>query len=310
MPKFSPRISLISLILLLSIVALGLVGIGMSLVLGVAFALTIGNHYQLKCQWASDLILKSSIVLLGFNLQFVEVIQTAQETLLITVITIIFALATGILLGKFLKVDRQLSFLIASGTAICGGSAIAAVAPAIYARPAHIIVSISIVFTLNAIGLLVYPELGRYLGMSQYDFGLWAALGIHDTSSVVGAAATFGEESLQVATTTKLARALWIIPLVFVGGFMFHNPSKRFSFPLFILLFILASLSTMVISFPEGVTSAIKSLAKTGMAISLFLIGAGFSKQTLSGIQWTAFLQGLLLWLLISASSYGLIKIL
>lgn len=310
MPNFPPKISLAVLILLLLVVVSGVIGIGMSLLLGIAYALIIGNHYQLKCQWASGLILKSSIVLLGFSLQFVEVIETAKETLTITIVTIVFALVVGVLLGKLLKIDQKLSFLIASGTAICGGSAIAAVAPAVHARPAHIIISISIVFILNALGLLIFPELGQYLGMNQYDFGLWAALGIHDTSSVVGAAASYGEEALQVATTTKLSRALWIIPLVFVASFLFHNPNKRFSVPVFILLFLAATLSTMFIPYPAAVTTGVKTVAKTGMAISLFLLGTGLSKQTFSSIQWSAFLQGLVLWVLVCTSSYWLIKIL
>ena len=310
MPNFPPKISLAVLILLLLVVVSGVIGIGMSLLLGIAYALIIGNHYQLKCQWASGLILKSSIVLLGFSLQFVEVIETAKETLTITIVTIVFALVVGVLLGKLLKIDQKLSFLIASGTAICGGSAIAAVAPAVHARPAHIIISISIVFILNALGLLIFPELGQYLGMNQYDFGLWAALGIHDTSSVVGAAASYGEEALQVATTTKLSRALWIIPLVFVASFLFHNPNKRFSVPVFILLFLAATLSTMFIPYPTAVTTGVKTVAKTGMAISLFLLGTGLSKQTFSSIQWSAFLQGLVLWVLVCTSSYWLIKIL
>lgn len=310
MPNFSPKISLTVLILLLLVVVSGVIGIGMSLLLGIAYALVIGNHYQLRCQWASGLILKSSIVLLGFSLPFVEVLETAKETLTITIVTIVFALVVGVLLGKLLNIDRKLSFLIACGTAICGGSAIAAVAPAVHARPAHIIISISIVFILNALGLLIFPELGQYLGMNQYDFGLWAALGIHDTSSVVGAAASYGEEALQVATTTKLSRALWIIPLVFVASFLFHNPNKRFSVPVFILLFLAATLSTMLIPYPTAFTTGVKTVAKIGMAVSLFLLGTGLSKQTFSSIQWSAFLQGLVLWVLVCTSSYWLIKIL
>ena len=307
MPNISPRISLISLILLLLLVGSGLVGIGASLLIGMAYALIIGNHYQLKTHWAANVILKTSIVLLGFAINFTEVFQTAKESFWLTVITILFAIILGVGLGRLFKVDKALSFLVACGTAICGGSAIAAIAPAIKARPTHVIVSISIVFLLNAAGLLLFPEIGQYLNLSQSDFGLWAALAIHDTSSVVGAATIYGEEALKVATTTKLARALWIVPLALAASTLFHNDRRTIKVPLFIILFVIASIISSFVAIPTQISGIVPAIAKTGMAISLFLIGSGFSRATLSEIQWSALWQGIILWILVSLFSLWLI---
>jgi len=307
MADFSPRISLISLILLLILVSSGLIGIGASLLLGIAYALIIGNQYQVRTHWASGLILKTSIVMLGLSINLVEVYETAKSSFVITLITIAFALITGTLLGRLFKVEQSLAFLISSGTAICGGSAIAAVAPAIKAQPGHVIVSITVVFLLNAAGLLLFPQIGSWLGLGQTEFGLWAALAIHDTSSVVGAAGSFGDEALAVATTAKLARALWIVPLVLLASTLFHQDSRKFSVPLFIVFFLVASALTSFIDLPKPLVEWIPTLAKTGMVVSLFLIGAGFSQSTLSGVQWSALWQGIFLWILVSLFSLGLI---
>jgi uncharacterized integral membrane protein (TIGR00698 family) len=307
MANFSPKISLACLILLLILVVTGLISIGASLLLGIGYALVIGNSFQVKTHWASAIILKASIVLLGFSINVAEVYKTASAGFIVTVISISFALMAGLLLGRLFKVEKTLAFLIASGTAICGGSAIAAVAPVIKAKSGHIIVAISIVFLLNAAGLLLFPYFGELLQLDQQQFGLWAALAIHDTSSVVGAATTFGEESLQIATTTKLARALWIIPLVLLASFAFHSEKRTATLPLFIVLFVLASVLTSLVQLPDTLISMVPAMAKTGMAISLFLIGAGFNRATLSEIQWSALWQGVILWILVSLFSLLLI---
>lgn len=308
MAHFSTRTSLIALILLLILVSSGVLSIAVSLMLGFGYSLIIGNPFQLRTQWASALILKASIVIMGFGLNISEILYTAQESFNITLLSIIFALLVGILLGKVFNVDSRLSFLIVGGTTICGGSAIAALAPAINAKPGHILISISIVFLLNAIGLIIYPLLGEELSLSQTAFGLWAALGIHDTSSVVGAAAIYGEEALKVATTTKLARALWIIPLVFIAGFIFRKERQSAKPPYFIILFVIASLLSTFLSILTPLASWAPIIAKKGMAISLFLIGAGFSKETLSEIRYNALSQGVVLWVLVSIFSLWLIN--
>ena len=308
MAKISTRISQIAFFFLLIVVASGVVSISASLLLGMGFAVTLGNPFQLKSQWAASSLLKASIVTMGFGLNIKEILETAVDGLLITILSIAFALTCGLLIGKLVNVDKKLSFLITGGTAICGASAIAAFAPAIQARPTHILVSISIVFLLNALALIVYPELGKLLALTQYEFGMWAALGIHDTSSVVGAAASFGEESLKIATTTKLARALWIIPLVFIAAFSFKHKKASTRVPHFILYFIGTSMVASFIPFLAPYTSYAPVIAKKGMAISLFLIGSGFTRETLKTLQWSALLQGIILWILMSIISLWLIK--
>lgn len=308
MARFSDRISLIAITLIIISIAVGWINFSFSLLIGFAYALVIGNPFQLKTQWASGHLLKVSIVLMGFGLNIAEIWETAKDGFWLTLLTIAFALIMGYLIGKLLKVESKLSVLISGGTAICGGSAIAALAPAIQARPTHILVSISVVFLLNAAGLLTYPYLGQWLELNQFEFGLWSALGIHDTSSVVGAAASYGEESLKVATTTKLARALWIIPLVFLAGYAYRHESTTTKFPLFIFFFIAASLVVSFIPYVEQISDYTTLLAKRGMAISLFLIGAGFSKQTLEEVKFNALWQGIILWITVSCASLWLIR--
>ncbi|WP_196137926.1 YeiH family protein [Aliikangiella sp. G2MR2-5] len=308
MARFSEKISLFFLVLSLFAIASGLINFSFSLILGFFYAIVLGNPYQLKTQWASGHILKISIVLMGFGLNIQEIAETARSSFWITIITISFAMTAGLILGRLFNVDSRLSFLVSGGTAICGGSAIAALAPAIKARPTHLLISISIVFLLNAAGLLAYPYIGEWLELSQSEFGLWAALGIHDTSSVVGAAAEYGEESLKVATTTKLARALWIIPLVFIAGYAFRHEQSKSKLPVFILFFVGASLIASFVPSISTISSYAPVIAKRGMAISLFLIGSGFNQQTLKEIESSAFWQGLLLWILVSVSALALIK--
>lgn len=190
--------------------------------------------------WAS-LLLKIAIVLLGFSLPLGELWGTARDSFVLTVSVIAGALLLGLLIAKLLKLNNQQGWLISSGTAICGGSAIAAVGSSIKANSQNMVISLAIVFILNAVALFVFPAVGHWLELSQSQFGLWAALGIHDTSSVVGAAAVYGEEALEVATTTKLSRALWIIPLAIVASISQHSGKIKFSLPLFIVFFLLAS---------------------------------------------------------------------
>ncbi|TQV71625.1 putative sulfate exporter family transporter [Aliikangiella marina] len=307
MANFSAKTSLVALWVFIVIVISGVFGIGISLLLGIVYALVIGNQFQIKTQWAAGLILKTSIVLLGFAINVTDVYETARDGFVVTLVTILFALIVGYLIGLLFRVEKPLAFLVSSGTAICGGSAIAAVAPAINAKPNHVIISITIVFLLNAIGLIIFPGIGQYLGLSQNQFGLWAALAIHDTSSVVGAAGAFGEEALKVATTTKLARALWIIPLALVASVIFNQNRRSVSIPVFIVFFVLASGVTSFFNLPVFLEEMIPALAKTGMALALFLIGAGFSKATLSGLQWGALWQGVVLWILVSLFSLWLV---
>jgi len=206
-------------------------------------------------------------------------------------------------MGRWLNVDKKTSYLISSGTAICGGSAIAAISPVIKAEEKQISVALGCVFILNSIALFAFPVIGHYFNLSQTQFGLWCALAIHDTSSVVGAAAKFGPHALEVATTVKLARALWIIPVAFASTFIFKNKSKKISIPYFIGLFILAMVANTYIASVSVISPYIMLIAKAGLTLTLFLIGAGLSRKVLASVGFRPLLQGIALWIAISATA-------
>jgi uncharacterized integral membrane protein (TIGR00698 family) len=212
---------------------------------------------------------------------------------------------------KFLKVDRDTSYLISSGTAICGGSAIAAVGSVLKADDGEMSVSLGTIFILNAIALFLFPVIGHALNMSQQDFGTWAAIAIHDTSSVVGAGAAYGEEALKVATTIKLTRALWIIPLALVTSFLFKKQGRKISIPWFIFFFILAMVfNTYVLnSTSTGIMigDGINHVARKTLTITLFFIGASLSRDVLKAVGIRPMIQGVLLWITISLSTLAYI---
>ena len=209
---------------------------------------------------------------------------------------------------KLLKVERDTAYLISSGTAICGGSAIAAVGPVLKAKDSEMSVALATIFVLNAIALFIFPVLGHWLGLDQQQFGTWAAIAIHDTSSVVGAGAAYGEEALKVATTIKLTRALWIIPLALVTSFFFKGNGKKITIPWFILFFIVAIvLNTYVLDSVPHFGQAISGLARKGLIITMFFIGASLSRDVLKQVGLKPLVQGILLWLFISLSSLAYI---
>jgi uncharacterized integral membrane protein (TIGR00698 family) len=209
----------------------------------------------------------------------------------------------GIVAGRYLKVDKRTSFLISAGTAICGGSAIAALSPVIKAEEKQISVALGVIFILNSIALFIFPVIGHGLHLSQTQFGLWCAIAIHDTSSVVGAASRYGVQALQVATTVKLARALWIIPVAFITAFLFKTGNKQIQIPYFIGLFILAMLVNTYVPFIKPIIPYITSIAKTGLTLTLFLIGSGLSLKVLKSVGVVPLFQGIMLWVLISGVS-------
>lgn len=246
---------------------------------------------------------------LGFGMNLHTSLASGKEGLLFTIISVVGTIVIGMLIGqKLLKVNRDTSYLISSGTAICGGSAIAAVGPVIKAKDSDMSVALATIFVLNAIALFVFPVLGGWLGLSQHEFGTWAAIAIHDTSSVVGAGAAYGEEALQVATTIKLTRALWIIPLALVTSVIFKTGGKKISIPWFILWFIVAILlNTYILDSVPEVGKAISGLARKGLIITMFFIGASLSSDVLKAVGLKPLLQGVLLWLVISAGSLAYI---
>ncbi|MBQ8873884.1 MAG: putative sulfate exporter family transporter, partial [Bacteroides sp.] len=250
-----------------------------ALFLGLVFALLCGQAYPKFNKKVSKKLLQYSVVGLGFGMNLHASLASGKEGMMFTIISVVGTMVIGMFIGrKLLKMNRDTSYLISSGTAICGGSAIAAVGPVIKAKDSDMSVALATIFILNAIALFIFPVFGQWLGLSQQEFGTWAAIAIHDTSSVVGAGAAYGEEALQVATTIKLTRALWIIPLALATSFIFKGDGKKVSIPWFILWFIVAILlNTYVLDAVPEVGKAIAGLARKGLIITMFFIGASLS---------------------------------
>ncbi|WP_313112600.1 YeiH family protein [Aequorivita sediminis] len=281
----------------------GYVSSPLALVGGFLFAYFLGHPFLTLNSKAVNWLLKIAVVGLGFGMNLKETLAAGKDGFLLTVFSIIATLVVGYLVGKLLKMNRKTSHLISSGTAICGGSAIAAVSPVINASEKDISISLGVIFLLNSIALIVFPPLGYLLGLSQHQFGLWCAIAIHDTSSVVGAAYAFGDEALKVATTVKLARALWIIPLALLSVYLFKGKGKNVKIPYFIFLFVLAIILNSYLPIPETITTSITSISKSLLVLTLFLIGAGLSIDKIKSAGWKPMILGFSLWFFISVSA-------
>lgn len=280
-----------------------------ALFLGLVFALTCGQAYPTFNKKVSKKLLQYSVIGLGFGMNLHASLASGKEGMLFTIVSVFGTLLIGMFIGcTLLKINRNTAYLISSGTAICGGSAIAAVGPIIKAKDSEMSMALATIFILNAIALFLFPALGHWLGMTQQEFGTWAAIAIHDTSSVVGAGAAYGEEALQVATTIKLTRALWIIPLALLTALIFRSEGKKISIPWFILFFIVAMLlNTYVLTDIPQVGQFIYGIARKGLVITMFFIGASLSIDTIKSVGIRPLLQGILLWLVISAGSLAYI---
>ena len=274
-----------------------------ALALGIGFTIIIGNPYEQKVHKYIHLLLQISIVGLGFGLQLDEAMKAGREGITLTIMSITTVMVLGYFLGKFLKIERPLSYLISVGTAICGGSAIAAVTPIIKPDTKQISLALAIVFTLNSIALFIYPPIGHLLHMTQEQFGLWCAIGIHDTSSVVGAANKYGDIALKVATTVKLSRALWIIPMSLLTMVLFKTKGAKIKIPWFIGYFIIAILLHTYFPIFEGFSHIATTAAKSGLNLTLFFIGSTISIQTLKTISWKPLFLAIVLWVIISIGS-------
>ncbi|MDP9077310.1 MAG: putative sulfate exporter family transporter [Bacteroidota bacterium] len=274
-----------------------------ALLLGLVIAQIIGHPYLHLNHKATHLLLQVSVVGLGFGMNVHSALQAGKQGFLFTIASISATLIFGYFLGRWFTIEKKTSFLISSGTAICGGSAIAAISPVIKAEEKQISVALGCVFILNSIALFIFPVVGHYLNLSQTQFGLWCAIAIHDTSSVVGAASKYGSHALEVATTVKLARALWIIPVTFTATFLFKNQSKKISVPWFIGLFVMAMVANTYISGVSVIAPYLIIIAKAGLTLTLFLIGAGLSRKVLASVGFKPLLQGVLLWLFISVTA-------
>lgn len=277
----------------------------MALFCGILFSLLkIEKPFQLK-KYSSP-ILQYSVVLMGFGMNLQQVIEVSSKGIILTACSVLLVFLLGVFLGKILKVERNTTFLISSGTAICGGSAIAAVSPIVGAKDSQISFSLTVVFVLNAIALFIFPFIGHYFNMSQESFGYWSAIAIHDTSSVVGAGAEYGKEALQVAATVKLARTLWIIPLSFLVLLLNrkNNQGKgKIKIPWFILYFVIAILIAGFIPVLQPAYSVLSYIGKRGMVLALFMIGSGFNFADLKTVGVRPFLLGVFLWIIISVST-------
>jgi uncharacterized integral membrane protein (TIGR00698 family) len=280
-----------------------------ALFLGLVYALTCGQAYPTFNKSVSKKLLQYSVIGLGFGMNLHTSLASGKEGMLFTIVSVFGTLLIGMLIGcKLLKINRNTAYLISSGTAICGGSAIAAVGPIIKAKDCDMSMALATIFILNAVALFLFPALGHWLNMTQQEFGMWAAIAIHDTSSVVGAGAAYGEEALQVATTIKLTRALWIIPLALLTTVIFRSEGKKISIPWFILFFIGAMLiNTFLLTDIPQVGQIIYGIARKGLIITMFFIGASLSIDTIKSVGIRPLLQGILLWLVISAGSLAYI---
>lgn len=281
-----------------------------ALFLGLAFAMTAGHPYPQASKKVSKKLLQYSVIGLGFGMNLHESLKAGEEGMIFTVVSVVSVMLLGIYLGRRMLIDSKISYLISSGTAICGGSAIAAVAPVVKANDHEITVAMGTIFVLNAIALFIFPPIGHLLGMTQEQFGLWAAIAIHDTSSVVGAGAAYGEKALEIATMVKLTRALWIIPLALISSFIFKNKSSKIQIPWFILFFVLAMIANTFIEIPAVITTAITWLSKKGLTLTLFLIGTGLSRHVMKQVGIKPMVQGVMLWIFIAFMSLGVIMFL
>ena len=279
----------------------------LALTLGILFGLVLSNPFPFETRRISPWLLQGSVVALGFGMNLYEVLKVGRSGFIYTALGIVFTLVLGLILGKILRVHGNSSYLITAGTAICGGSAIAAIAPIVQADEEEMAVSLGTVFVLNSVALLIFPPLGHLFHLSQTQFGLWAALAIHDTSSVVGAASRYGAQSLIIGTTVKLARALWIVPLALATAAIKRSKSK-IHFPWFILFFCLAAVINTFFLAISPFSRSLFQLGRLGLTATIFLIGSGISRATLRHVGWRPLAQGILLWIVVGLSSLYFIR--
>ena len=305
-------------LLLLILVATGLFSPALALLAGVAFGLiTTTQPFAESGRALSRFLLQASVVALGFGMNLGTVLHAGRDGFAYTALSITAALLLGWLLGRALGVARKPSFLITVGTAICGGSAIAAIAPITHPDDDELAMSLGTVFLLNSVALLLFPAIGFALHLTQPQFGLWAALAIHDTSSVVGATARYGAQALEIGTTVKLVRALWIVPVALITATIVQARAKAHAgrtgsaisakptihWPWFILLFLLAAVANTFLPFARPLYTTLTHLGHNGLTAVLFLIGTGITRKSLRRVGWRPLVQGVTLWIVIASTS-------
>lgn len=293
-------------ILLLCLSAVPCVTAPVALFAGLAFALVAGGAFPAFTKRASKILLQMAVVGIGFGMDFRSALASGASGMAFTVVSVAFVMLLGWVLGRLMGVERKVSYLISSGTAICGGSAIAAVAPIVKADDSQISVSLGTVFVLNALALFVFPPLGHALGLNEVQFGEWAAIAIHDTSSVVGAGVAYGDQALQTATLIKCTRALWIMPLAFVTTLIVRDKGSKVAVPWFIVMFVAAMAANTFMPASEGWSAcsrAVVAVAKQAMCVTLFLVGSTLSFPALRRVGWRPLAQGVVLWAFTAAVS-------
>jgi uncharacterized integral membrane protein (TIGR00698 family) len=300
----SKNIFFVALILCAS----GLISPPIALLGGLIYGFSLPHPFHVESKRLSKFLLQASVVALGFGMNLQQVVHAGRSGFVYTAASITIAMLLGLGLGYLISVEKKSAFLISAGTAICGGSAIAAVGPIAEANEEEMAVSLGTVFILNSVALFLFPFVGYLLHLSQSQFGLWSALAIHDTSSVVGAAAKYGSSALAIATTIKLARALWIVPLSFVTALTLKSKA-RIQWPWFILFFCLATMLNTLLPSLNLTFMNLNHLGKIGLTATLFLIGTGLNKQTLQRVGFRPLLQGLALWMIVGTGSLTLIRL-
>ena len=279
------------------------------LLLGLVYALLCGEAYPKFNKTASKKLLQYSVVGLGFGMNLHESLASGKEGMLFTIVSVFVTMLIGVWLGyRILRVDKRISYLISSGTAICGGSAIAAIGPVVKAKDNEMSVALATIFMLNAVALFVFPTIGNWIGLSQQQFGMWAAIAIHDTSSVVGAGAAYGKEALEVGTTIKLTRALWIIPLALLTSYIYKSDRRKIAIPWFIIWFVVAIVvNTYLLSDMPQIGQFVSSVARKLLILTMFFIGASMSKGAIKTVGIKSLFLGIILWLVISIVSLAYI---
>ena len=291
----------------------------LALAVGLVLGLMFGNPFRSQSRWFTKYLLQASVVGLGFGMNLQQIVKAGRSGFIYTAVGISFAMLVGLTLARLLKVPATAGFLISAGTAICGGSAIAAVAPVVQADEEEMSVALGTVFILNSIALLIFPGIGASLHLTQSQFGLWAALAIHDTSSVVGAGAKYGAIALGGATTVKLARALWIVPMTLGtaavkrrldnrNGSRAASQPTRVPWPWFILFFVLAAVANTMAPAGAPAFHVLARLGIVGLTATLYLIGTGVSRSTLRQVGARPLIQGVLLWIIVAVASAAAIR--
>lgn len=280
----------------------------LALLIGLLYAMVFNNPFPKFNKKASKYLLQASVVGLGFGMNIIESLKSGYDGMIFTIVSVFGVMILGVTIGYLLHINRKTSYLIASGTAICGGSAIAAVGPVIKANENEMAISLGVIFILNAIALFIFPPIGHYFNLTETQFGTWAAIAIHDTSSVVGAGEAFGATALQTATLIKLTRALWIIPLALITMMFFRDKSRKISIPWFIFLFIIAMIINTYCYLPQEISKSIIWLAKRGLVITLFMIGASLSISSIKNVGFKPLLLAIALWIIIGISSFFVVN--